>query len=726
MERRDFLKLCGATLAGAAASCGNNQASGTTVPPSIYIDPRSSGGSGTLDNPYGITEGLTAVEALHGDCAGLSILFPTDILARLPRGFLPGGVGGGPVAYNYKVSYHGTGEKPILCGSRIKSGTWTHYSGNVWTIPHDTWGSFYYGGQAADGKVTQANPYGTRLTDVSSLDKCLMRSLSQWYDKTANIYVNLGGANPNDEIMEYSYVRNVFHMNNARDGNLTLDGLKFCNGYDSNMYIVWATTGKATGLTITDVDSDQGGSLQAMTDKGNGQIIGPATAEGLPNFWMERFKSTNPLFSGLALLYIRGGMARNLEIDNAGIGLGLWNDVTDCDFERGKITNIVQEPDYLDFNGGGGYGNPSVSQFVPFGIYAAGEGQGANGNSYRNKISGFLVANCQRGPLSIGCGHGWQILNNTFIGGSQQISTDPANRVIDFTATGTGNNRCVQVEFCNNVIIADAAQNPTFMCIGAPTSHRVTGDKNQYYNIGGSSWRAFHYNSVSQGTGTAAFASYQAAVAPLDAHSTFTFDVTPTTLGMVNYGSYVRTVGQNANLQLQNTDPTPQRILNGYPADAAMVGFGKTPWQTLSAPPVLADADLSEVTGGMQPAIYDVMTTYITDNGETLASASRSKVITANLLGVASPPAQAGATGWNVYLRTGADPYVKQNSLPLTLGVAWTEPADGLLMPVISTSAANHSAAPAPTHPLSLMAPEGMNGEFFDYSSPDVGCIQSR
>jgi hypothetical protein len=104
---------------------------------------------------------------------------------------------------------------------------------------------------------------------------------------------------------------------------------------------------------------------------------------------------------------------------------------------------------------------------------------------------------------------------------------------------------------------------------------------------------------------------------------------------------------------------------------------------TASAAPIPAPAapTLSSVAGGTMAAIYYyVVVTYTTAAGETLASAEAVlSTASNNLLVVNSPPAQAGATGWNVYVSGAPGVEKRQNYAPLPIGTNWTEPTTGVV-----------------------------------------------
>jgi hypothetical protein len=111
---------------------------------------------------------------------------------------------------------------------------------------------------------------------------------------------------------------------------------------------------------------------------------------------------------------------------------------------------------------------------------------------------------------------------------------------------------------------------------------------------------------------------------------------------------------------------------------------------TGSIAPITAPAapTLTSSAGGTLAATtYYVKTTYVTAAGETLPSAESSLAVAANnVLGVTSPAAQSGATGYNVYVSTSTGTETKQNSAPIAIGTNWTEPTSGLIAGAALTS----------------------------------------
>lgn len=104
------------------------------------------------------------------------------------------------------------------------------------------------------------------------------------------------------------------------------------------------------------------------------------------------------------------------------------------------------------------------------------------------------------------------------------------------------------------------------------------------------------------------------------------------------------------------------------------------------------------VAGGTLTAeTYYAVTTYVTADGETLASPETSKAVAAdNLLTIASPAAKTGALGWNLYVGTASGTYQKQNTSFIAFGTNYTQPISGLVAgdapPALSTARATDIA----------------------------------
>lgn len=89
------------------------------------------------------------------------------------------------------------------------------------------------------------------------------------------------------------------------------------------------------------------------------------------------------------------------------------------------------------------------------------------------------------------------------------------------------------------------------------------------------------------------------------------------------------------------------------------------------------------VSGALAGRTYYVALTYQSIDGESLAGPESSLAVAANkVLGVASPsdpPAATIATTYNVYVGTTSGVLTKQNTVPIAIGTAWTEPNTGLI-----------------------------------------------
>lgn len=156
---------------------------------------------------------------------------------------------------------------------------------------------------------------------------------------------------------------------------------------------------------------------------------------------------------------------------------------------------------------------------------------------------------------------------------------------------------------------------------------------------------------------------------------------------------------------------------------------------------------LSATAGGTIAATtYFVKITYVTAAGETLPSTEASLAVAANnVLNVASPAAQTGVTGYNVYVSTATGTETKQNTSPIAIGTAWVEPTTGLIaganVPAANTSGSvltvstvtngtlsayltvNGSGVSAGTYVISLIGGTGGAGTYLVNLSQSVASV---
>ena len=93
--------------------------------------------------------------------------------------------------------------------------------------------------------------------------------------------------------------------------------------------------------------------------------------------------------------------------------------------------------------------------------------------------------------------------------------------------------------------------------------------------------------------------------------------------------------------------------------------------------------------GSKSSRTYYITITYVTANGESIASEQKTQAIGANdVLVVNSPVTLAGATGWNVYHHTVSGSLKLQNSSAIAIGTNYTE----------TTGSLNDGAAPPTAH----------------------------
>jgi hypothetical protein len=95
--------------------------------------------------------------------------------------------------------------------------------------------------------------------------------------------------------------------------------------------------------------------------------------------------------------------------------------------------------------------------------------------------------------------------------------------------------------------------------------------------------------------------------------------------------------------------------------------------QQVYTPPSSAPSLTPGSSGSLPTETVFVKTTYVTPSGETLPSAEASASVTGatGSCSVASPSAQSGVTGWNVYAANATGVEVLQNATPIAIGTAF-------------------------------------------------------
>lgn len=123
-------------------------------------------------------------------------------------------------------------------------------------------------------------------------------------------------------------------------------------------------------------------------------------------------------------------------------------------------------------------------------------------------------------------------------------------------------------------------------------------------------------------------------------------------------------------------------VLSG--STTTVINTGLTNDASQPGAPVYGSNPLSQAsTDYTLPATtYFAVATYITNFGETIASAEWFINCTPNkLITLASPPSVAGALGWNAYISAGSSGDEQlQNGSPIPIGTSWPEPTDGIFL----------------------------------------------
>lgn len=119
-------------------------------------------------------------------------------------------------------------------------------------------------------------------------------------------------------------------------------------------------------------------------------------------------------------------------------------------------------------------------------------------------------------------------------------------------------------------------------------------------------------------------------------------------------------------------------VLSG--STTTVINTGLTNDASQPGAPVYGSNPLSQAsTDYTFPATtYFAVATYVTNSGETVASAEFSINCTPNhLITLASPPSATGALFWNAYIGTEQSNEQRQNGSPIPIGTSWPEPTAG-------------------------------------------------
>lgn len=144
--------------------------------------------------------------------------------------------------------------------------------------------------------------------------------------------------------------------------------------------------------------------------------------------------------------------------------------------------------------------------------------------------------------------------------------------------------------------------------------------------------------------------------------------MTTADLTVVNASSSVATIEQA---------PDWEGFMAGFAHDgfAALIPTGTRTVESYAALPPPGSPGLSSVVSGLSLTFTAfVKITYVTAFGETICSVEASQAITSgHAVQVASPPAYAGAIGYNVYVGTTTGTETQQNGTPVSIGTPWTQ-----------------------------------------------------
>jgi len=653
-----------------------------------YVDPSLSGtgGKGTISLPYTLLDLQTAIANTTNplNWGGLPILFKSGTFGRLTSTLTPPAT-----ASNLSLGVYGTGAKPILSGTALNATAWTVNATypNIWQTPHVNDDRWFVGGSPSNNAVVSAvasaysslnvlnNPYGTSLQKTTSVALVASTPFS-YYNDGVNAYVNLSGSNPNNLVMEYSSIQRCFNLTSTQ-GNFYAESLRFAGAYDDCFFLQFSNTLPLIGsytLKHLEIDSSCARNAQENTSI---QLFGagPGLNGLVQGAYIEDMLITNGLRGSLDLMGIQNGTFRNIRIDNCGQGLYLWQNCNSNDFNGIQVTNNIAC-------------NSSVTNPGPC-FTQSGTPGGGDGSNYNNRFTSSVFINS--GLQCILNTGGSLIFDHCVIVGTQNATTSQPSGATIYSANATSTyvSDSTDTTLTNCVIGA-------FMLNGVASTYSIYGQTNPYNSLHGDYNVYFSYTTDAPSVANSnrfigainnstqnGFATWQAAAAPMDAHSAFlpygdpgfTSQFQPS-IFTNNPPGYFGRPGQymtpnGLNLMPFNDSTAPTTALQ-------LVGTGLSTWQLNTLAPA------APVTGTSANASYTWNTgtwnfkiTYVTLGGETLPGPATAQAVTSGTNGPtitapANPP--ASAIGYNVYAQfsTVGGQYYKQNNVPIAIGSNWT------------------------------------------------------
>jgi len=466
--------LCFGLLAGNGASASQT----------YYIDPSQAlDGDGTQYSPWntlahinpGGSHTFSGSELVHRDNNNSTIFIKSDTEIRESLIVIFGD--------NFLVGKYGTGEYPILNGADPVTGPWIQ-EGNLWYLGSQ---------QETHALYIKASPGPGSLNDiqlVGRVNKADVASYQQWYDASSQrLYAEFNGQDPNTLNIEISSRPYVVWMRGCR--NYTVQNIHAMKGDDNNL--------KASNVADQATWIDNRSTFAGNWDSGGRStmsIYGLSPGAKASGVIIKGNIVRHAQNTGIEMGNLDGALIEDNDIQHTGMGIELWNTVTNSIY-RDNLVRDIEDPS--PDAGFGGHGN---------GIWLAPNTTSANGGYNDGNLFAYnIILRTVRSSVDLKSGKNNEFYNNVFALFDEQGSTPVYNSMFiidnsDGASASTGNT------LKNNVFY----QRTRHRFLTTKTGTGPVLDNNQYYTeYSGGNFAFYHFAGVGYSASSAqySFASYQ-------------------------------------------------------------------------------------------------------------------------------------------------------------------------------------------------------------------------
>lgn len=496
-------------------------AQGFVQRPTIFFDPTATNslGKGTFLQPY--TTQAQLQYACSGNMAG-------QVLG-VKRGTRLGTTGNGLTltAYGssgapfYIVPYGDATPLPIITGGLVVT-SWALVSGNIWQYTQATETDAWQNNVRLQKKAWSVSAANTLTTDGTAT----------WNGGV--LYIRpYAGENPNlgqMEVSQSAFALSILYSDVAATGNIIVAGMDVRKGYNSSMQIKASgvTTITSCGNIIVAGNRFSNGGTDSSNASGNDAMVvyGPSTTVRASGVQVIGNYVTDAINNAYEYSFVTGLIHdSNVDMSTTGYGATITTGGNHVELWASCDTTTIRRSYGENHTTSGKVNTAPHAGGVWATIYTNSAADPDHTKCFSNTVEFCVFKNMSNQGVEIQGGTGNVVRHNTFY----QDQTASMNRLLNFAANANANGTC-SCEITNNVTCGAYVGNITALetyvgaavvnAVGKTLNSTLTGDNNYYTQWNAAGAQIIRFNGTNYNPGT--FATYQAAVAPFDAHSVLT------------------------------------------------------------------------------------------------------------------------------------------------------------------------------------------------------------